>query len=304
MNKIGRSATIVSMGFRPKTMPEVKALVLSEVQTGCDLILLPETCIGNDTLVSLDGTEVAEMAEIAAKYKTYIVFPVFRNGGRTGRLNTAIMFDRAGKIVSTYDKVFPYWSEFDMTPPATPGDDAPVVETDFGKVGIAICFDANFPEVFKRLSILGAELVLWPSAYSAGMSLQAHAINYNYMIVTATMVPDCLVYDITGQEIYYQKGSEGGVNISRVTVDLDRCIFHENFNISGRDLMLKDHAGDLESDLWLPREQWFTLRATRPGVSARVMAAEHGLEELRDYKKRSQQGIDKIRGYRFVGKTL
>jgi hypothetical protein len=304
METIGRQATIVSIGFRQKTMPEIYDLVRAEAQVGSDVIVLSEACLGDDVVVSLDGPEVAQISQLAACYGTYIVFSVFRVGGPTGRVNSAIMFDRTGKIVGIYDKVFPYWSEFDLKPPASPGEDAPVIETDFGKVGMAICFDANFPEVFKRLSLGGAELVLWPSAYSAGMSLQAHAINYNFIIVTATMVPDCLVYDITGLETYYQKGSQGGVNISRVTVDLDRCIFHENFNMSGRERLLKEHAGEIESDIWMQREQWFTLRALKPGVSARNLAALHGLEDLRSYKSRSEKGIDKIRGYRFVGKTL
>ena len=86
------------------------------------------------------------------------------------------------------------------------------------RAGVFICFDVNFPEVWQKLADAGAELVVWPSAYSAGTSLQAHAINHHLYIVTSTWLADCIVYDITGQEIHYQKGD--GFNVSRITLDL------------------------------------------------------------------------------------
>jgi len=46
----------------------------------------------------------------------------------------------------------------------------------------------------------------------------------------------------------------------------------------------------------LPREQWFVLKAAKPGASARTLAGQYGLEELRAYKARSRREIDKMRG--------
>jgi hypothetical protein len=46
---------------------------------------------------------------------------------------------------------------------------------------------------------------------------------------------------------------------------------------------------------YLPREQWFVLRAGRQGVSARALAREYGLEELRAYVERSRRAIDEMR---------
>ena len=62
-----------------------------------------------------------------------------------------------------------------LTPPVQVGREVPVYQADFGRVGMAICFDVNFPAVWQRLADAGAELVLWPSAYSAGSSLQEEA---------------------------------------------------------------------------------------------------------------------------------
>jgi hypothetical protein len=144
-------------------------------------------------------------------------------------------------------------------------------------------------------------LVVWPSAYSAGTSLQAHALNHHFYIVTSTWTRDCVVYDITGEEVHYSKSQD--LNIARVTLDLDRGIYHQNFNMEGRDKLLREHGQEVKQEKWLDREQWFVLAATQPGVSARALAKQYGMEELRDYLTRSRREIDKMRGWRFAGEA-
>jgi len=293
-----RNVKITSIGFSWRPLDEFINIVEDEAKKGCDLILLPEACTGETIIESLDGDSVKRISEVAARHKTYIVFPINRKSETQPRLNSAILIGRNGEICGVYDKVYPFWMEFDLDPPCSAGLDAPVFETDFGKIGMAICFDANFPEVFRRLSLNGAELVLWPSAYSAGMSLQAHAINYNYLIVTATLCHDCLVYDITGEEIYYQH-TPSDVNISRLELDLDRRIFHQNYNMEKMEKLLKDYEGKIENDVYLPREAWYTLKSNSPAINVQKIAAEYGMEELTAYKNRSRIEIDKLRGFKF-----
>jgi predicted amidohydrolase len=236
------------------------------------------------------------MSALARKHHTYIVSPIDRLD-RGHRLNTAVLIDREGKVVFLYDKVFPYWSEYDHKKKVEPGNAARVYNADFGKLGIAICFDANFPEVWKALADEGAELVVWPSAYSAATTLQAHALNHHFYIVSSTGAQDSIVYDITGKELIYQKSKE--INVMRITLDLDRGIYHQNFNLAKRDKLLKEHGEDVMQDEWMDREQWFVLSARRPGVSARALAHQYGMEELRDYINRSRREIDQMRGRSF-----
>jgi len=86
-----------------------------------------------------------------------------------------------------------------------------------------------------------------------------------------------------------------GLNISRITLDLDRGIYHQNFNMAKRDQLLAEHSDEVVQDKWLDREQWFVLKAAVPGVSARDLARDYGLEELRDYISRSRQAINEMR---------
>ena len=292
--RIGRPVRIVSLSFREKSVAEISAVVDREGAKGADLLILPETWRGQtDHPETLDGTIVTAMAALAKKHSSYLVCPIDRRDGKR-RLNTAVLIDRAGKICGVYDKVYPYWSEFDHKQPVEPGHEARVFQTDFGKVGLAICFDVNFPEVWQRLADQGAEVVVWPSAYSAGTSLQAHALNHHFYVVTSTLTRDCLVYDITGEELLYNKSAD--LNVSRITLDLDRGVYHSNFNIEKRDKLLKEHGQGLKQVKWLDREQWFVLQATKPCVSARALAKQYGLEELRDYLSRSRREIDQRRG--------
>jgi predicted amidohydrolase len=292
---VGRPVRVVSISFPVgKSLNEVAHIVDSEGAAGCDLIILPETWLGqrNHTAEPLTGATVTTMAALAHKHQTYIVCPIDRIEGDT-RLNTAVVLDREGNIAGLYDKVYPYWSEFDLVQPVSVGTHAPVFQTDFGNLGVAICFDVNFPVVWQELAANGAEMVVWPSAYSAGTSLQAHAQINHFYIVTSTQTSDCVVYDVTGEELLYEKTP--GLNVSRITLDLDRGIYHQNFNMGKRDQLLSEHIDEIVQEKWLDREQWFVLKATVPGVSARDLAHEYGMEELRDYKSRSRQAIDEMR---------
>jgi len=293
-DRIGRPVRVVSISFRGEPLERIRDLVDAEAARGTDLVILPETWRGQkDNPEPLDGATVSAMAALAKKHRTYIVCPIDRTEGQR-RLNSAVLLDRTGKVGLVYNKVYPYWSEFKLKPPVDIGDEVSVYQADFGRLGMAICFDVNFPALWQRLADQGAELVVWPSAYSAGTSLQAHAINHHYYIVTSTLTRDCIVYDITGEELLYQRSSD--INVARITLDLDRGIYHENFNVRKRDRLLEEHGEDVFQEKWLAREQWFVLKARRPGVSARALARRYGMEELRDYLDRSRSKIDKMRG--------
>jgi predicted amidohydrolase len=296
VSAVGRPVHVVSIGFAANTpLHEVARCVDEEGAHSPDVILLPETCRGQNEQSEelLRGATVTAMAALAKKHNTWIAVPIDRREG-DNRLNTIVFLDRSGQVVCTYDKIFPYWSEYDVKPAVSPGREIIVHETDFGRVGFATCFDVNFPEVWSQLADKGAEIVLWPSAYSAGSSLQAHALNHHYYIVTSTLLSDCIVYDITGERLLYE--SSKGINVSRISLDLDRSIYHENFNLEKRDRLLKEHPQDVTQERHLEMEQWFVLKAARSGLSARELAQQYGLEELRNYIGRSRAAINKLRG--------
>ncbi len=303
--RIGRPVRAVSIGFRPGLpLEQIADRVDQEGARGADLIALPETCRGQNerSQERLDGATVSTMARLASKHRTYVVCPIDRRDGER-RLNSAVLIDRRGQVAAVYDKLFPYNEEFVKPPAVQPGQAVVVAATDFGRLGLAICFDVNWAPLWRRLADLGAELVVWPSAYSAGRSLQARAIDFNYAVISSTWVPDCRVYDIDGEELVHESENQSNVlNVTRHTFDLDRCLFHQDYNLPAKlERLLKEHGEDVEREKWLPAEGWFVLKAKRTGVSARELAKRYGLEEKRPYINRSRGEIDIRRGWEFVG---
>lgn len=297
-DKTGRPVRVVSLCFANENLARIEKIVDEEGEKGADIIVLPETWRGQSKPETLEGETITELSRLAKKHNTYILSPIDRTDGKT-RFNSAVLINREGKVVFLYDKIYPYWNEYDLNPPVTPGKNFRMVyDTDFGRIGVTICYDANFPEIWQALREQGAEMVLWSSAYSAGSQLKAYALLHHYYIVTSTYTKDCQVYDITGERILDEKS--GDITVARITLDLDRGIYHENFNMEKLDSLLKTHGDEVEKEISMPREQWFVLRAKKHGVSARLLAKKFGLEELTVYQDRSRMEIDKKRGFSFT----
>lgn len=308
--KIGRPVRVVSLAYKGHERPleNVAQLVNTEGARGADIIVLGETWQGMDTKSeeTLDGPLVTAMGALAKKHHTYIVCPIDRKDG-AHRFNSTVLVDRDGRVAAVYNKAFPWLPEFQRVPPIEPGTETVVHQADFGRVGFAICFDVFFTEVWQGLADRGAELVIYPSDSSGGNLLTAHALNYHYYIVSTTHVPDCQVFDITGEEILYRKSDD--LDICRITLDLDRGIYNvassiEPYNGNGlkRDMLLKEHADDVMQEKFMERDEWFVLKAKRPGVSARELARSYGLEELRDFISHSRWLIAQRRGGEFTEK--
>lgn len=275
---------LLVLSFRDQDQEKIWKTIKEQADEDTDLILLPELWMGDRFPMQSPGSELLERASWTAReLHSYLVCPAYVKEGNQ-RLNSAVVFDRNGKCCYRYDKVFPYWDELKLIPPCSPGREAGVFQTDFGVCGVATCFDVNFPELWAELESRGAELILWPSDYSGGRALQAHAMTHHYYIVSATRYGDTAVYDITGDELLYNRSCS--VTVSKVTLDLDRGLFHENFNMEKCANLLREQPG-VFVERTFPREQWFLLAGTGK-TSAGDLAREYGMEELRDYIRRSR----------------
>ncbi|MBR6558420.1 MAG: hypothetical protein IKT70_05350 [Clostridia bacterium] len=112
------------------------------------------------------------LSEKARKYNCYIMFNMAEeeNGFY---YNTSVLIDRQGNIAGKYRKVHLTYRE--CLTGTTPGRDYPVFETDFGKIGFAICFDHFFPESVRQLTLNGAEIIFVSTAGDGYMQSTARA---------------------------------------------------------------------------------------------------------------------------------
>ncbi len=275
-------------GDREENLKEAVNLLHSAGRERVEIACLPEDFLRTGgSAEPVPGPTTKAVAQVARKYAMYVVCPLYELVGKR-RYNSAVLIGREGEVVRTYRKVYPYWSEQGVTP----GGQVTVFDTDFGRIAVLTCFDINFPPLWDRADELGADIVLWPSAYSGGMPLRAYAMLHNYYIVTCTQNGDAMFVDVTGDVIRHTRN--GNPPLTIVTFDLDRSLFHENFNSEKLRKLIEEHQGKVVVRHF-PDEQWYLLEAAALGVSVRQLACEYGLERLRDYRWRSRRQINAIR---------
>jgi predicted amidohydrolase len=150
-----------------------------------DIALLPEGFNGKPIRdpEPIDGPSASLMAAKARQWMMHVSGSFYeRRGDLT--LNTAPLFDRQGRLVGSYSKNQLYDPEEDEG--VTPGVGLPVLQTDFGRVGIIICYDSWFPETTRLLAYKGADVVLFPNAgYFPGLMPARAADNGVWMAVSS-----------------------------------------------------------------------------------------------------------------------
>lgn len=237
-------------------------------QQGVDIACLPEEFTGT-TAESIPSPTTDAVAALARKYRMYVVCPIRERGSGGRQYNTAVLLNREGKVQGQYRKVFVYWGE-GVNPS---GEGVPVFDTDFGRIAILTCFDVNFDELWQAAERKGAELVFWPSAYGGGMPLNGFAMIHNYHVVA---VGRGNMIDLMGKTV--EDVGKPRPQQFIATFDLDRTLIHINFNKDKVEKLLKDHEGEIVQEQFLDMEQWYVLRAVKPGVRVRDLCKQYRIE--------------------------
>ena len=114
------------------------------------------------TAVRLDGEEMEQLKQKARQYHTYISCSVLELDDDGVRHNTAVLINRQGELQNFRRKTHLTISEVEA---GMPLNDEPleVWDTDFGKVGVLVCWEHFFPEAVRVLTLQGMELLLIPT---------------------------------------------------------------------------------------------------------------------------------------------
>lgn len=195
-----------------------------------DIICLPETfpSVNIDQQLSIsemvDVSEIAlqKFSDLAKQSGSYIICPVhISKGGKV--YNAGVVFDRNGTQIGEYLKAHPTIGEIESG--VTPGTlYPPVFQTDFGKIGIQICYDIYWNDGWKSLKDQGAEIVFWPSAFAAGQRVNTKAWENQYIVVSSTRKNTTKICDIRGEVIaqtgiWERNHCCGSVNLEKVLID-------------------------------------------------------------------------------------
>ena len=174
-----------------------------------DIICLPET------FPYLNMSFTTESLKKLAERKPYPLLIPFKNFARenncyiicpiityeNGRCyNTAVLLDRKGKIQDEYKKIHPAPGE--MVYGVYPGRAKPKAwDTDFGKIGVQICFDMQWNDGWQSLMDEEVEIIFWPSAFSGNTLIKGRAWQSKAYTVSSTNKGVARVCGITGEVI-------------------------------------------------------------------------------------------------------
>ena len=163
------------------------ALALQRIEEaarlGVELVAFPEVFlfIGGRAgklanAVTLDGETVGRFREAARRHQLWVLLGSVHEKipGREDKVhNTSVLIDARGEIAGSYRKL----KLFDVELPhltikesdtIVPGDaPPPVIDTPIGRVGLTICFDVRFPDLYQHLRRKGAQVVFVPSNFTA-----------------------------------------------------------------------------------------------------------------------------------------
>lgn len=225
-----RNVRLATIHHRPvnssgamQNLEEFATFIEQAAAEKADIVCLPEaiTLVGTRSdYVSasepVPGQTSKFLGDIAKTHQMYIVAGILEKDGETV-YNTSILLDREGNLAGKYRKVSLPREEIDGG--VTPGNSFPVFDTDFGRIGMMICWDVTFPEAARALALKGAEVIMMP-IWGGHLTLaKARALENQLYLVSSTYDMKSAVFDLEG-EIVAEATNENPVVV--VEVDLNK----------------------------------------------------------------------------------
>lgn len=163
-----------------KNLQQAEEAIRSAAAAGADVVMFGEmfTCPYESGAFPRyaeeeGGTAWRALSRMAEEAGVYLVAGSVPERDRERKIyNTAYVFDRSGRQIAKHRKVHLFdidvkgGQRFRESDTLTPGDSLSVFDTEFGRCGLAICFDLRFPEWFRLLVLQGAEYIFVPAAFN------------------------------------------------------------------------------------------------------------------------------------------
>ena len=193
-----------------------------------------------DVAEPIPGPSTEALGKIAAKHSMYIV-------GALGELesgtiyNTGVLIGRDGELIGKYRKI--QIPREELEDGVMPGSSFPVFDTDFGKVGIMICWDSQYPLPARALAARGAELIMVPIWGGNPVLMKARAIENQVYLAT------CAYSDLP-TAVYAPDGTILAEATERGTVAVAEIDFSKQFYFpwlgNMKDRLVRERRADIK----------------------------------------------------------
>lgn len=181
---------------------------LARACVGADMVLLPENCLHlgsnaemREMAMAIDDAPLAALAEVARETGTPVLLGGFkRKLDRGGIRNSAVLWGADGEVAAIYDKIHLFdariaGQSFEASSVEQAGERPLLLDLAGARIGVTICYDLRFPDLYRRLALAGAEILLVPAAFTQTTGaahwhtlLRARAIeNEAYVVASATI---------------------------------------------------------------------------------------------------------------------
>ena len=222
-----RKVTVASVNLRPQSsadpVGEFLKLLDASLTQAVDVVLLPEgiTVVGtgktyNDVAEPVPGRTTERLGEYARRKKAWVVAGILEREKQVV-YNTAVLIDREGRVAGRYRKVYIPREEYEGG--ITPGSDYPVFHTDFGDIGMMICWDVQYPDPARALALRGAEMILMPIWGGNETLAKARAIENHVFLAASGYDHPTYIMDPDG-EMLSKAAARGTIAVA--TIDLAR----------------------------------------------------------------------------------
>jgi predicted amidohydrolase len=234
---------------------------------------------------------LGKAAEFSIKNRCYLVCPVVTS--ENGKAyNSAVIFDRKGQKIGEYRKA--HLTEGEINEGLTPGPlRPPVFKTDFGIIGVQICFDLLWEDSWAALKEQGAEMVFFASAFAGGQAVNAKAWRYQYAVVSSTRKNTSKICDITGEVI-----SQTGIwnaNLICAPVNLEKAFLHL-WPYNRRFNEIQQRYGKKVLISIFHEEEWAVIESRSPEVKVKDILKEYELATFEELVRESTIAQKKARG--------
>ena len=201
---------MTSRSDKAANLESAERLVAQAAATGADLLLLPEkwTAIGDAEVLHAaaerleDGESVEAMAGWARRHGVTLVGGSIteRRTGHAKLSNTSLVFDADGTLVAAYRKIHLFDVEvgghvYRESETEEPGDEPILVDAEGWSLGLSICYDVRFPELYRILALEGAHVVTVPAHFTLytgkdhwELLLRARAVENQYYVAAAAQI--------------------------------------------------------------------------------------------------------------------
>jgi len=168
----------VSMEKR-QNLAVAESMIREAAGKGAEVVALPEmfNCPYSNRFfreyAEQDGGEtVRYLSSLARELKIYLVGGSIPELENDNVYNTSFSFNKEGEIIGKHRKLHLFDIDvkggirFMESETLTPGENVTMLDTEFCKIGVAICYDVRFPELFRKMTLDGAKLVILPGAFN------------------------------------------------------------------------------------------------------------------------------------------